>query len=83
MGGTMRNRALVSTRTALAAVPLLTWTRRRREVRAIARVPAPRDVAVFVMPAGPGRAALAVCRAPREVAAAAVSAASARPRRPR
>ncbi|WP_433389455.1 hypothetical protein [Micromonospora sp. KLBMP9576] len=55
---------------SLAVVPLLAWARRRREERAIARVPAPRDVALFTMPAGTGRAALALCRAPGEVAAA-------------
>ncbi|MGC4786292.1 hypothetical protein ACLQ22_00380 [Micromonospora sp. DT178] len=62
--------ALGASVASLAAVPLLAWARRRREERAVARVPAPRDVAVFTMPAGTGRAALAVCRAPGEVAAA-------------
>ncbi|MEU9507049.1 hypothetical protein AB0D32_12290 [Micromonospora sp. NPDC048170] len=62
--------ALGASVASLAAVPLLAWTRRRREERAVARVPAPRDVAVFAMPAGTERAALAVCRTPGEVAAA-------------
>ncbi|MEU7994229.1 hypothetical protein AB0B83_02665 [Micromonospora sp. NPDC049060] len=62
--------ALGASVASLAAVPLLAWARRRRGERAVARVPAPRDVAVFTMPAGTGRAALAVCRAPGEVAAA-------------
>ncbi|MGC5333638.1 hypothetical protein [Micromonospora sp. DT62] len=62
--------ALGASVASLAAVPLLAWARRRREERAVARVPAPRDVAVFTMPAGTGRAALAVCRAPGEVATA-------------
>ncbi|WP_326564456.1 hypothetical protein [Micromonospora peucetia] len=62
--------ALGASVASLAAVPLLAWTRRRRAERAVARVPAPRDVAVFTMPAGTGRAALAVCRTPGEVAAA-------------
>ncbi|RLK23917.1 hypothetical protein DER29_1808 [Micromonospora sp. M71_S20] len=62
--------ALGASVASLAAVPLLAWARRRREERAVARVPAPRDVAVFSMPAGTGRATLAVCRTPGEVAAA-------------
>ncbi|MEH0970305.1 hypothetical protein V6U77_04105 [Micromonospora sp. CPCC 205546] len=62
--------ALGASVVSLAAVPLLAWARRRREARAIARVPAPRDVAVFAVPAGPGHAALGVCRSPGEVAAA-------------
>ncbi|MFG1887020.1 hypothetical protein ACGFIR_04010 [Micromonospora sp. NPDC049051] len=62
--------ALGASVASLAAVPLLAWVRRRRKQRAIARVPAPRDVAVFALPAGTGRAALAVCRSPGEVAAA-------------
>ncbi|MFY1597891.1 hypothetical protein [Micromonospora sp. WMMD737] len=62
--------ALGASVASLAAVPLLALARRRRGERAVARVPAPRDVAVFTMPAGTGRAALAVCRAPGEVAAA-------------
>ncbi|MEU4379229.1 hypothetical protein [Micromonospora echinofusca] len=62
--------ALGASAASLAAVPLLAWARRRRTERAIARVPAPRDVAVFALPAGTGRAALAVCRSPGEVAAA-------------
>ncbi|MCL7457360.1 hypothetical protein M8I35_09210 [Micromonospora sp. MSM11] len=62
--------ALGASAASLAAVPLLAWARRRRARRAIARVPAPRDVAVFALPAGTGSAALAICRSPGEVAVA-------------
>ncbi|SCG64152.1 hypothetical protein [Micromonospora humi] len=62
--------ALVASALALAAAPALAWARRRRRSSAVVRAAAPPDVAVFTMPAGPGRAALAVCGTPGEVGAA-------------
>ncbi|MBY8874535.1 hypothetical protein K7640_22155 [Micromonospora sp. PLK6-60] len=62
--------ALLVSAMCLAAAPALAWARRRRRRAAVVRAAAPPDVAVFTMPAGPGRAALAICRSPGEVAAA-------------
>ncbi|MCZ7438185.1 hypothetical protein O7598_17375 [Micromonospora sp. WMMC241] len=62
--------ALVASALALAAAPAIAWARRRRRSPAVARAAAPPDVAVFAMPAGPGRAALAICGTPGEVGAA-------------
>ncbi|WP_233219495.1 hypothetical protein [Micromonospora sp. RP3T] len=62
--------ALLASAFSLAAVPALAWARRHRRSTAVGRAAAPRDVAVFTMPAGPGRAALAICGTPGEIAAA-------------
>ncbi|MFG1675402.1 hypothetical protein [Micromonospora sp. NPDC049282] len=62
--------ALIASATALAVAPALAWARRHRRSTAVVRAAAPPDVAVFTMPAGPGRAALAVCGTPGEVGAA-------------
>ncbi|QLQ35384.1 hypothetical protein [Micromonospora robiginosa] len=62
--------ALVASALALAAAPALAWARRRRRSAAVVRATTPPDVAVFTMPAGPGRAALAICGTPGEIGAA-------------
>ncbi|MGC4897190.1 SpoIIE family protein phosphatase [Micromonospora sp. DT31] len=60
--------ALLASAACLAAAPLLAWARRRPAK--VVRAAAAPDVAVFAMPAGPGRAALAICGTPGEIAAA-------------
>ncbi|WP_349881204.1 hypothetical protein ABIH81_26285 [Micromonospora sp. HUAS YX12] len=68
--------ALLASAASLAAVPVLAWARRRTRTATVARTAtvtraaAPPDVAVFTVPAGPGRAALAICGTAGEIGAA-------------